>query len=214
MNAWAVDMPQLSKTSRPQRDLWPAMSEQEEGKWNLGNREGLWWYRGVRRKLLNRRRLCLFKPFLSSNVHFSLSPHLHLHALLPSSSGEVSLTCPSIKDKQMECKIFTWALREKRVPLGFSMPDLNPIVSQLHSDHTQQQRSAYSAQLVTEDSGAAHLSVHLTLASALPSASIHTHYRARDKEELTYSTGAAEQREDQRWLGWMEVYCLTLTLFM
>lgn len=43
MNAWAVDMPQLSKTSCPQRDLWPAMSEQEEGKWNLGNREGCWF---------------------------------------------------------------------------------------------------------------------------------------------------------------------------
>lgn len=104
--------------------------------------------------------------------------------------------------------------RERRVPLGFSMPDLNPIVSQLHSDHTQQQRSAYSAQLVTEDPGAAHLSVHLTLAPALPSASIHTDYRARNKEELTYSTGAAEQKEDQRCLGWMEVYCLTLTPFM
>lgn len=72
------------------------------------------------------------------------------------------------------------------------------IVSQLNSDHTQQQRSAYSAQLVTEDPGAAHLSIHLTLAPALPSAYIPTYYRARDKEELTYSAGAAEQREDQR----------------
>lgn len=214
MNASAVDMPQLSKTSRPQRDLWPAMSEQEEGKWNLGNREGRWWDGGMRRGLLKSRRLCLFKPLLSSNVHFSLSPHLHLHALLPSSSGEVSLTCPLIKDKQVECKICSWVLRERRVPLGFCVPDLNPVVSRLHSDHTQQQRSVYSAQLVTEDPGAAHLSVHLTLAPALPSASIHTDYRARDKEELTYLTGAAEQREDQRWLGWMEVYCLTLTLFM
>lgn len=36
----------------------------------------------------------------------------HLHAPLPSSSGDVSLTYPFIKDKQMECKICTWALRE------------------------------------------------------------------------------------------------------
>lgn len=40
MNGWAVDMPELSKTSCPQRDQWPAISEQEGGKWNLGNREG------------------------------------------------------------------------------------------------------------------------------------------------------------------------------
>lgn len=40
MKAWAVDMPQLSKTSRPQRDQWPATSEQEGGSWNLGNGEG------------------------------------------------------------------------------------------------------------------------------------------------------------------------------
>ncbi len=33
------------------------------------------------------------------------------------------------------------------------MPDLDPILSRLHSDHTQQQRSAYSAQLATEDPG-------------------------------------------------------------
>lgn len=80
---------------------------------------------------------------------------------------------------------------------GFlTMPD--PIVSQLHSDHTQQQQSAYSAQLVTEDPGAAHLSVYLTLAPTLPSAPIHTDYGAPGKEELTYSTGAVKQREDQR----------------
>lgn len=60
----------------------------------------------------------------------------------------------------------------------------------------------------------AHLSVHLTLAPALPSVSIHSDYRARDKKVLTYSTGAAKQREDQRWFGWMAVYWLTFTLFM
>ena len=64
------------------------------------------------------------------------------------------------------------------VPLGFSMPDLDPVVSQLHSHHTHQQRSAYRAQLVTEDPDAAHLSVHLTLSTALPSASISAHYTA------------------------------------
>lgn len=74
---------------------------------------GWWWDGGMRRELLNRRRLCLFKPFLSYNVHFSLSPHLHLHSLLPSSSGEVSPTCPFIKDNQMECKICSWVLRER-----------------------------------------------------------------------------------------------------
>ena len=41
MNAWAAVMPQLSKTSCPQRDLWPAMSEQE-AKWNLGKRAWGW----------------------------------------------------------------------------------------------------------------------------------------------------------------------------
>lgn len=45
---------------------------------------------------------------------------------------------------------------------------------QLYSDHTQQQRSVYSAQLVTEDPGTAHLPIDSTLTPTLPSASIHT----------------------------------------
>lgn len=76
------------------------------------------------------------------------------------------------------------------------MPD--PIVSRLHSDHTEEWRSAYSAQLVTEDRGAAHLSLYLTLAPTLPSVRVHTETRAQDKEELTYSMGAAKQRDGQR----------------
>ena len=62
------------------------------------------------------------------------------------------------------------------VPLGFSMPDLNNIFSQLHSDHTQMQRSVYSAQMVTEDPDAAHLSVYLTVALASAKAT-HTHHQ-------------------------------------
>lgn len=67
------------------------------------------------------------------------------------------------------------ALRKKRFPLGFSVPDLNIVVSQFYWDHTQQQRSVYRAQLVTEDPGTTHLPIDLTLTPAMPSASIpHT----------------------------------------
>lgn len=48
--------------------------------------------------------------------------------------------------------------------------------------------------MVTEDPGAAHLSINLTLALSLHPQT-HTN-RASDEEELTYPASAAEQRED------------------
>lgn len=52
---------------------------------------------------------------------------------------------------------------------------------------------------------------NLALSPFLPPTS-HTDSGAKDKEELTYRTGVAKQSENQRWLGWTGLYCLTSAL--
>lgn len=77
---------------------------------------------------------------------------------------------PFISDKQTVGKMYT---RERWCPHGLPLPD--PIASVHLSGHTQQQRSAYSAQQ--------HWHQHRS--QPLPPPTGHTDL-AKDKEELTY----------------------------
>lgn len=86
-------------------------------------------------------------------------------------------------------------LRERGVPQGFSMPRPHRL-SALFRPHTT---AAVSLQCPAGHRGPRRRSpVRLFNTGTTLPAPVHTDYRAQDKEELTYSTGAAKQREDQR----------------
>lgn len=122
---------------------------------------------------------CVYLSYFQCLMYTCLYPNTSTYSffcsLLPSSSGEVSLTCPSVKDKQMECKIRSWVLRVRERGFLWGSPCPPSTLSYLSSIQTTHNSGG---QLTVpswphEDPGAAHLSIHLTLAPALPQTSIH-----------------------------------------